>query len=101
MKKDIIRTAANKKREANTPVEEYVGKDILFWASFTKDIDKLDDLAESIFYLERKNGLEWGKEQNARWLVEKIVSICKQSAEQLKPKPVKQKKNIDYLKKLV
>ena len=106
MAKDTIRKAAKKKREAETTAETYVGQDLLFWANFTQHIDKFDDLAETIFYLERKNGLEYGKEQNARWVIEKIKSISTMCEMQLKAvkdakdNPKKQK-DLSKLKKLI
>ncbi|TRZ47960.1 MAG: hypothetical protein D4S01_11280 [Dehalococcoidia bacterium] len=106
MKKDIIRTAAKKRKEARTTAEAYVGQDILFWADFTQKLDKFDDLAETIFYLERKNGLEYGKEQNARWIIEKIKEISKmcdmqlKEAKKIKDNPSK-KRSLEELKKYI
>ena len=106
MTKDTIRTSSKKAREAKTTAETYVGQDLLFWADFAQKLDKFDDLAETIFYLERKNGLEYGKELNARWIVEKMKAVslmCEMQLREVKkakdnPKKVK---DLERLKRLI
>lgn len=74
-KKDPVRKSADIVREATNLAEQYAGRDMGFWASFKEDFSKLDDLVETILYVERKKGVSYDKEQSCRWLLNKIGEI--------------------------
>ena len=98
--KDVIRETSKKVREGKTEAEQYAGQDIKFWSDFEQSVGKLDDLMETILYVERKSGLEYEKEQNARWMIKKIMTIatsCKIELNKPAPKPKKKKVNVEKL----
>jgi hypothetical protein len=98
--KDVIRETSKKVRAAKSEAEMYAGQDIKFWSDFEQNVGKLDDLMETILYVERKNRLEYEKEQNARWIIKKIMTIatsCKIELNKPEPKPKKKKVNVEKL----
>jgi len=97
---DNIRKAAKKVREATTSVEAYVGQDIKFWSDFAQNADKLDDLMESILYIERKRGFAYEHEVQVRWIIKEIIETakgCKIQLNKPKPKVIKRKTNSENI----